>query len=176
MTDTTWDPAVGDVVVTWQGYDEDTPGRKMTIERLTATLIITSGGRRWKRDSLMPVGATTFRTPRLYRADDPRIADAARRRQEKAERSRAARDLAVAAGWWVDHHTDEAWVAALRAAIIAVAPRLGLTVTDPATLCQYGVFGDPGERCLLPADHADSGQWHTGLDWTASLGATTEEG
>lgn len=96
-----WVPAVGDVVVTWNGYDEYTPSHEMTIERLTKTLIITSGGRRWRRDSLLPVGATTLRTSRLYRANDPRLVDAARRRQEKTERVRIARDLQDAASWWV---------------------------------------------------------------------------
>lgn len=170
-TETEWEPAPGDNVVTWRGNDLDEPSRVMTIDRVTATQIIING-QRWRKDTLRLVGDHGYYTPSLYRADDPRITEAAKRRAARVERSKVANRLQSAAEWWANHHQDEKRTAELREAIIAIAPHLGLTVTDGADLCQYVEDGKP---CLLDKDHADRGEWHTGLGWRASLGTPTTD-
>ena len=174
MTDTPWIPQIGDVVVAWRGDDDAQPGIQRKVERITKTQIITDDGVRWSRESRRRVGDHSYRAPLLYRADDPRLAAAAQRSAEKADRARVARRLEDAAGWWVNHPTAPQRATELRAAVLDIASYIGLTVVDPSTLCQYTddhVRTDGRGRCLLPADHVERGEWHAGIGWTSSLGS-----
>lgn len=171
MSGTTWNPAVGDEVVTWHGGQSE-PSSPMKVTRVTAKQIITSDTRRWWKVTRQVVGGTGYRPEVLHPADDPTIIRVRQRIDAHSKRARLASDLETAASQWsmYRYQGDEKHaVSVMQAAIIAVAPHLGLTVTIDADMC---TFTEDGSPCLLPRNHVDEGRWHAGLGWTCSLRST----
>lgn len=156
---------VGAWVRQWNGRDE--PGAVRTVERFTATQIVMVDGSRWHRDNLTKVGQR-FSAP-LHPADSPELLACADAHRRARDRKSAAWGVEGLGPRWGNNPSEEN-AQALRDAIVRLAPHLGLTVTVDADQCQYRDRHD--EKCLLLASHADAGEWHRGLGWSASLGRT----